>query len=122
MDLTRLDAFLDIAEHTRIKSGDVQEAAFDIDVSAGQARGQVRATYRNLKISFLDKRTGSGEGVGNLVTSFLANTLKIRASNDPDASGSLKEGKVNYTKGPDDEFLQFAWLALRSGVLDVISH
>jgi hypothetical protein len=122
MDLTRLDAFLDIAEHTRIKSGDALEAAFDIDVSAGQARGQVRGIYRNLKIAFLDERTGSAKGVGNLVTSFLANTLKIRASNGPDASGSMKEGKVNYTRQPDEEFLEFAWFALRSGVLDVISH
>ncbi|MCX6926846.1 MAG: hypothetical protein NT154_27120, partial [Verrucomicrobia bacterium] len=48
MDLTRLDAFLDIAEHTRIKSGSAQEAAFEIDVTAGQARGRVRAIYKDL--------------------------------------------------------------------------
>jgi hypothetical protein len=35
--------------------------------------------------------------------------------------GSMKEGKVNYTRRPEDEFLQFLWFALRSGVLDVIS-
>jgi hypothetical protein len=34
----------------------------------------------------------------------------------------MKEGEVNYTRRPEDEFLQFAWFALRSGVLDVISH
>jgi hypothetical protein len=122
MDLTRLDAFLDIAEHTRLKSGTVQEAAFEIDVTAGQASGRVRAIYQNLEIAFLDKQTGTENGFDNRVASLLANVLKIRNSNAPDASGSMKEGKVNYTRKPGDEFQQFAWFALRTGVLDIISH
>jgi hypothetical protein len=122
MDLTRLDAFLDIAEHTRIKSGSVKEAAFEIDVTAGQARGRVRATYGNLEIAVLGKQTGSEKGFDNRVASFLANLLKIRKSNAPDASGSMKEGEVNYVRRPDEEFQQFAWFALRAGVLDIISH
>lgn len=122
MDLPRLNAFLEIAEHTRIKSGTVQEAAFDVDVTAGQARGRVRAIYKDLVIGMLDSQTGTENGLGNRVASFLANVFKIRNANAPDASGSMKDGKVNYTRKPEDEFLQFAWFALRSGVLDVISH
>jgi hypothetical protein len=122
MDLTRLDAFLDIAEHTRIKSGSVQEAAFEIDVTAGQARGRVRAIYRDLEMAVLDKKTGTEKGFDNRVASFLMNELKFRNSNAPDAAGLMKEGKVNYTRRPDDEFQQFAWFALRTGVLDVISQ
>jgi hypothetical protein len=34
----------------------------------------------------------------------------------------MKEGKVDYTRRPDDEFQQFVWFALRSGVLDLLSH
>ncbi|MCX6904807.1 MAG: DUF748 domain-containing protein [Verrucomicrobia bacterium] len=122
MDLSRFNAFLEIAEHTRIKSGTLQEAAFAIDVTAGQARGRVRAIYKDLVIAILDRQTGTANGVGNRVASFLANVFKIRNANAPDASGSMKDGKVNYTRKPEDEFLQFAWFALRSGVLDVISH
>jgi hypothetical protein len=122
MDLTRLDAFLDIAERTRIKSGSAQEAAFDIEVTAGQARGRVRGIYSDLEIAVLDKQNDTEKGVANRVASLLANVLKIRKSNAPDASGSMKEGEVNYTRRPEDEFLQFAWFALRTGVLDVISH
>ena len=122
MDLTRLDAFLDIAEHTRIKSGSAQEAAFEIDVTAGQARGRVRAIYRDLEMAVLDKQNGTEEGLDNRLASFLMNALKIRNSNAPDAAGLMKEGEVNYTRRPGDEFQQFAWFALRSGVLDVISH
>jgi hypothetical protein len=122
MDLTRLNAFLDIAERTRIKSGNAKEAAFEIDVTAGQARGHVRGIYRDLEIAVLDKQTDTEKGLGNRVASFLANLLKIRHSNAPDASGSMKEGEVNYTRQPENEFLQFAWFALRTGVLDVISQ
>jgi hypothetical protein len=122
MDLTRLDAFLDIAEHTRIKSGRAQEADFEIEVTAGQARGRVRAIYKDLEIAVLGKQTGSEKGFDNRVASFLANLLKIRKSNAPDASGSMKEGEVNYMRRPDEEFQQFAWFALRTGVLDIISH
>ncbi len=122
MDLTRLDAFLEIAEHTRIKSGSTKETAFEVNVAAGQARGRVRAIYGNLEMAVLDKQTGTEKGFKNRVATFLASVLKIRKSNTPDASGSMKEGKVNYTRKPEDEFLQFVWFALRTGVLDVISH
>jgi hypothetical protein len=60
--------------------------------------------------------------LADLLVSLLENVLKIRHSNAPDASGALKHGEINYTRRPDDEFLQFAWFALRSGVLDAITH
>jgi len=122
MDLTRFNSFLENAEHTRIKSGSAQEAAFEIDVTAGRARGRVRAIYKDLEIAVLDKQTGTENGLGNRVASFLTNVLKIRNSNASDSAGSMKEGEVNYTRSPDDEFQQFAWFALRSGVVDIISH
>ena len=122
MDLTRLDAFLENAEHTRIKSGSVKEVAFEIDVTAGQARGQVRAIYENFEIAVRDKQTGSEKGLDSRVASFLANELKFRNSNAPDASGAMKEGKVDYTRRPEDTFLQFVWYALRSGALDAVSQ
>lgn len=122
MDLTRLDAFLEIAEHTRIKSGGAQEAAFDIEVTAGHARGRVRAIYRDLEIAVLGKQSGNETGVANRVASFLANALKVRKANTPEASGSWKEGEVDYTRKPEEPFQQFLWFALRTGVMDIISH
>jgi hypothetical protein len=122
MDLTRLDAFLGIAEHIRIKSGSAQEASFEIEVTDGQARGRVRAIYRDLEMAVLDKQSGTEKGFDNRVASFLMNELKFRNSNAPDATGSMKEGKVNYTRRPGDEFQQFAWFALRTGVMDIISQ
>jgi hypothetical protein len=122
MDLTRLDAFLEIAEHTRIKSGSAQEATFEIDVTDGQARGRVRAIYRDFEIALLDKQSGNEKGLVNRAASLFANVLKFRKANSPEGSGSSKEGAVNYTRKPDDEFQQFIWFALRTGVLDIISQ
>jgi hypothetical protein len=122
MDLTRLDGFLEIAEHLRIKSGSAQEASFEIDVVAGQARGWVRGIYQNLEMAVLDQQSGTEKRLDHRLASFLMNELEIRSSNGPDKSGSMKEGMVNYTRKPGDEFQQFAWFALRTGVLDVISR
>ncbi len=122
MDLTRLNAFLEIAENTRIESGSAQEAAFDIDVTAGQARGHVSAIYKDLKIAVLDEQTGTEQGLDNRIASFFLNVVKIQNSNTPDASGSTKDGAVNYARRPDDVFQQYVWFALRTGVMDVISN
>lgn len=122
MDLTSLNAFLAVAEHTRVKSGRVQAASFDVTVTAGQASGRVQASYENLELAFLDKQTGSENGIDQRVLSFLAKELKFRGSNSPDGAGAMKEGKVDYTIKPEDQFLQIVWLALRSGALDVVSH
>jgi hypothetical protein len=91
-------------------------------VTNGQARGRVRAIYKDLEMAVLDKKTGTEKGLDNRFASFLMNELKIRNSNAPDAVGSMKEGVVNYTRRPGDEFQQFAWFALRTGLLDVISQ
>jgi hypothetical protein len=122
MDLTRLDAYVELAEHVRILSGTAQEAAFDIEVHAGQAIGRVRAIYDDLKVTVLDQQTGTAQGVDNRVASFLANVLKVRTANAPDALGSMKQGDVNYLRAPEETFLEFVWFALWSGVVDVISH
>ena len=121
MDLTRLDAFLDVAELTRIKSGRAKAATFEIDVTAGQAHGRVRAIYEDLKIAVLDEQTGTEKGLKNRLATLVGN-VKIRNDNAPDAAGSMKEGQVSYTRKPEDKFLPFVWLALRSGVLDAISR
>jgi hypothetical protein len=56
------------------------------------------------------------------MTAFLANTFKVRNAS---ASGSLpetlREGRVDYSRSPDEQFLEFLWSALRGGVIEVIS-
>ena len=77
---------------------------------------------RDLEIAVLDKQTGSEKGVGNRFASLFANLFNIRHANTPNGSGAVREGKVNYERRPADEFVQFSWFALRSGVLDLINR
>lgn len=120
MDLSRLNSFLEIGEDLRIKSGILQSVTFDISMIGGHSSGTVRAIYRDLYIATLNRRTGSERGTVNRIKSFIVNEMKIRETNMPDKSGSIKIGEVNYTRKRDDTFLQLVWFSLRSGVGDVV--
>lgn len=121
MDLTRLDPFLGIAEHVRIGSGTAREVTFEIEVTDGQALGWVRADYEKLRLVLLDSQDGTAKGFDNQVATFVANLVRVRHSNSPDRSGVRKEGQVRYARVAGDNFLEFVWHALWSGVRDVIS-
>jgi hypothetical protein len=120
MDLSALNSFLETSDQMRIKTGALQEATFEINVASGRASGSVRSVYRDLKLAAINKNTGSEKGFINGVTSFVANTFKIRSDNIPGKSGSMKIGVVKYTRERDDPFIRFVWFALRTGVRDVV--
>lgn len=80
----------------------------------------MRAVYEDLSMAATNKLTGSEKGMFDGIASFLANNVKLRTSNMPGKSGVMKIGKVNYTRLRDDTFFRFAWVALRSGLEDVV--
>jgi hypothetical protein len=120
MDLSALNAFLETAEQTRIKKGVLQEATFKINVISGQAGGNVRAIYRDLTLVFINKQTRSEKGILNRIPALIVSTLKLRGTNVPDKSGSMKIGTVKHARQRDEHFLEFTWFALRSGVGNVV--
>jgi len=120
MPLKPLNSFLEVAEQIRIKSGDLHSATFDINVKSGQANGAVRIVYSDLSIAMLNEETGSEKGIVDRLTSFVANTIKIRQNNLPDKSGAVKLGEVAYKQKSGDSFFRFLWYALRSGLGDVM--
>ncbi|MFZ1684518.1 MAG: hypothetical protein WAU88_10370 [Candidatus Zixiibacteriota bacterium] len=119
MELSPLNHFLEPAEHIRIKGGEIKRLSYEIRVDSGHAIGSVRAEYSGLSFALLNKKTGSQKGILNSISSFLANTFKVRGTNKPDKSGRIKLGRIDYTKQQSEFFLQFAWFALRSGLGDV---
>jgi hypothetical protein len=120
MDLSPLNSFLEVSDQMRIKTGVLQEANFDVNVVSGRASGTLRSVYNDLYLASIDKNTGNENGLSNGFISFVANNFKVRRTNVPNKSGSMKIGAVNYTRQPDDPFIQFAWFALRTGVRDVV--
>jgi len=121
MELTRFDEFMEGAGRVRIRSGSVSEAWFDIDVMGGHAHGTVRGMYRDLHVKVVNGDSGSEKGAVNRVATVLVNAVKVRNENAPDKAGVLKAGKVDYARKPEDSFLQFAWYAIRAGILDLVS-
>jgi hypothetical protein len=120
MELERLNSFIEVSDDMRIKSGTLESAAFDIDVYEGSATGSVRALYRNLVIASINDRTGSEGGVIDRFSSWISKNIKIRGTNSPGRSGTLKVGTVKYTRKRTDPFFGFTWFALRSGIGDVV--
>jgi hypothetical protein len=120
MDLTRLNPFLEIAEHTRIESGQAEGVEFDAQIHAGRATGSVRPVYRDLDIALLDEKSGSAKSVVKRTETLLTNVLKIRNNNLPDKSGEVKPARINYERKPEDTFIQVLWFSVRSGVRESI--
>lgn len=120
MDLAALNVFLEAGEHRRINSGVLQSAIFNINVNDGYASGTLRAVYKNLSISVLNKNTGSAKGILDRISSFIGKTFIIRGNNQADGNGLVKLGKINFNRKPDDYFLQFLWFSLRTGVGNIV--
>lgn len=121
MDLTRFDDYMDGAGRIQIESGRATEAEFDIDVVDGHARGTLRGEYRDLQVKVVDGKTGRADGVVDRVATLLANELKVKDDNTANESGAMKAGKIDYVRKPEEGFLQFAWRALRAGIMDLIN-
>jgi hypothetical protein len=117
MDLKALNAFLEVSDHIRIKSGVLEEASYEINVVSGHATGTVSGIYRDLTLAAIDKESGSENGISDRVTSFIANTFTIRKNNVP---GSMKIGVIDYMQARDDPFFQYDWFALRTGVRNAL--
>ncbi|HEY6191414.1 MAG TPA: hypothetical protein VI215_03715 [Bacteroidota bacterium] len=120
MELSDFNPFIEISEQKRLKTGILHGSTFDIDSEAGRARGTVTAIYKDLKIAAISDRTGDEGGVGNKIVSFIGNNIKLRTTNLPDESGSMKIGRVKYERKKDEAFLAFAWYALRTGLSDIV--
>ena len=117
MELSPLNSFLEVSDHMRIKSGVLQDASYEVKVVSGRANGTIRGVYTNLSIASINKNTGSEKGILDRITTFVGNKFTIRHDN---VEGSLKIGRINYARVPDDPFFQYMWFAIRVGVRDVI--
>jgi len=120
MDVTTLNSFLEVSDHQRIKSGIIQSATYDINVTSGQASGSLRVIYKDLSVAVLNKDTGSEKGIFDRVSSFIGKTFFIRGSNKLDDNVLEKIGEIKYTRKQDEPFFQFVWFALRSGIGNVV--
>jgi hypothetical protein len=120
MNINKLNSFLEPAEFHRVKSGVIHSATFNINVNSGNAGGTLRIAYEDLSIAILNKKSGSENGFGVQLASLLGKIFIIRGTNIPDKNGKMEIGEIKYSRDAYDNFMQFVWFALRSGLADVV--
>jgi hypothetical protein len=118
MTLSDLNTYLDNAETIKFKSGKLESAAFDIDITDGKATGNVRAVYTDLKIEPSNFKTSQSK-TRRSVNTFLANTFAIHKNNLPDKKGVIKPGIIKFHRAHDTAFIEMIWLSLRSGLENI---
>jgi hypothetical protein len=117
MSLTHLNELLEEKDFIRIDEGDVESVTIHAKVLDGTADGNVEAIYKNLKISVLDRNK---DGKKKKLVSALANFL-IRGKNVKDSKGKpFKEGKIAYSRTPEDGMLRFIWQSARTGLMQTM--
>ncbi len=120
MNLKLMNNFVEVAEHRRISDGVFKGAQYTFDAKDGRSRGTVAMQYKDLYVKLLDKKNGSEKGLGNRITSFLANLLVLHSSNLPEKGGAYRVGKVAYTRQQNDTFVQFIWYSLSGAIGPIV--
>lgn len=120
MPLSKFNTFLEVAEHIRISTGQLQHATMNISVSKGRSTGRVKAVYTDLYITSLDEKTNKDSGLMNSIKMFLSNLFVFNGSNTRDSDGKIEPGLVNYVHKPNDEFMEIVWFSVRSGIGDIV--
>lgn len=120
MPLSKFNSFLQIADHTKITSGQLHSASMNISILNGRSTGKVKAVYTDLYITQLDEKTNEATGLMNSIKTFISNLFVFRSSNTRDSDGRIDLGTVNYVQKPNDEVMEIVWFSVRSGIGDVI--
>jgi hypothetical protein len=120
MKMDKINAFLVIAEHMRIKTGEIMSIKYKINVKNDRAKGYVHGIYKDFSLAILDKNR-SEKNIGNKITSFFANNFKINGTNIKGDYNTFKLGKVNYLRKHDDTFIQVSWFGVRNGAGDMLN-
>src|SRR6185295_4647698 len=120
LDLKKLNTFLPINQHRKLKSGILMNANYKVNVTKGHSSGQLFVQYKDLYIALTDKKTTSDKGIFNVIISFVANNFKFQTTNINDKKHKFKIGKIKYDKKSEDTFIQVIWFSIRNGIGDVV--
>lgn len=112
MDATELNHALVPIAAVQIDSGEILNMHFEMRLGPADAIGSVEVIYDDLKISLLDEGSGE-ENLRSRLTSFFANTFKIKENNPADAP---QIGDVSYEREPEKSFFNYWWKSLQSGI------
>jgi hypothetical protein len=122
MPAKAFNRFLSLNEDFEIDGGWVEEIDIRQTMRAGRARTTIAPLYRELSV----EPTGEGGGVIGSVTrgarEFLAQAFAVRSSNPEEPGEALRVARTVRRYDPAIAWLQFLWLSLRDGLMEVIEE
>ena len=116
----RLNTELIPIERIEVTSGALVHGAIGMNVKNGIATTTVTPQYHDLSIKVLAKTMKGSRGITEWIKTFAANTFAMRANNMGHEEHKPFSATTSLRRTRDQEFLQFAWLALRKSLGKVI--
>ncbi|MBN8864336.1 MAG: hypothetical protein J0H92_13265 [Sphingobacteriales bacterium] len=99
----------------RMEKGQINNLQFNFTGHNYGMYGTVRMLYEDLKVSLLEKETGSGELSKKKLASLAANII-IRKSNPADKKGNIRTAKVNMQRDTRRSIFHLSWKSLFQGI------
>jgi hypothetical protein len=122
MPAKAFNRFLSLNEAFELDGGWVEEVDIRQTVRAGLARTTVTPRYRELSVD----ATGEGGGLIGSVTrgakEFLAQAFEVRSSNPDDPDEEPRVARTVRRYDPTSAWLEFLWLSVRDGLMEVIKE
>ncbi|HEY7504618.1 MAG TPA: hypothetical protein VH700_11000 [Gemmatimonadales bacterium] len=122
MPALAFNRFLSVNEGFEFDGGRVEQIDIRQTMRAGLTKTTVTPRYRDLSVD----PTGEGGGVIGAVTrgakEFLAQTFVVRSSNPGDEEKPPRVARTARRYDPTVPWLQFLWISLREGLMEVIKE
>ena len=122
MQAQAFNRFLSVNEGFEFDGGRVEEIDIRQTMRAGRTRTTLTPRYRDLSVD----PTGEGGGIIGSVTrgarEFLAQAFVVRSSNPGDQDEAPRVARTVRRYDPARPWLQFLWISLREGLMQVIQE
>jgi hypothetical protein len=107
-------------ERLEVTGGGVNSGIIHMKVRDGFATTSVLPVYHDLKIKVLAKGAKESSGIMEWIKTFAANTFAIHGDNLATDKKKAITGVTSLKRKKDQEFMQFAWLAMKKSLGKVI--
>jgi hypothetical protein len=116
MQASHFNRFFTPTENIRIESGVVEKVVFAVNIRDGEATGNLKAIYHDLKLSVMHAEKKKKRKF----LSFLGNLL-IKSNNQSTDKSPAKIGQISYQRQDDDAFVRLLWRSVKTGLLTTLT-
>lgn len=117
-DVTRLNAIFEDLEGIHIESGIIHRADFNYTLRNRTGSGVFIVHYDDLSIDQIDM-VDHDQDLADRIAGFFMDRVALRSSSEQDGE-NFREGEIDYENEDGSGFFNTVWVALRSGIMDVV--